>query len=244
MSDKEKESRYYHLTQTLMGLDMQYLLIVFFVLVAIFTSGAALVLWKQHIRDRDKMYALGNELEAKEKENQEFHIAARRADTLSSGAQKTAYPSILEVSESRIVLFPLGSAQISENFKSYLHTTITNVIRQAQSDGLTLVQVVGHTDETRLIGRSNLDDMIISFNRKEASVTQLLAGSNTDLCLMRAMAVVEELRILFPSVQFVAYSAGQSLEVNNTPAQGQESSLKDNPKRRRIEIFLRFGERK
>ena len=76
-------------------------------------------------------------------------------------------------------------------------------------------------------------------------MSKLEAGSNTDLGIMRALAVVQELKKSgekISKLNFKAYSAGQLLLEDDSPAPVDK---KDTTERRRIEIrFTKLGKTK
>ena len=113
-----------------------------------------------------------------------------------------------------------------------------------------VIEVIGHTDGQPISGinsptennYSNLDYSLEKVNLGKLPVAQLRPGSNTDLGIMRALAVVQELKksgggIL--KLNFRAYSAGQLLLQDGQPAPIDKT---DTPERRRIEIrFTKLG---
>ncbi len=106
------------------------------------------------------------------------------------------------------------------------------------------VVVIGHTDGQAVSGSSsNLDVLVERVAAGSESVTELTPGSNADLGLMRALAVVRKLQDiqksdgrlkgLDPRKGFRVYSAGQLTLKNGEFAQPDPNPNQD---RRRIEI--------
>ena len=97
------------------------------------------------------------------------------------------------------------------------------------------IQVIGHTDGQGITQAGNLDRQIEQVARGEQAVKQLKPGSNADLGLMRALAVVQAIQKTkdLENVEFRAYSAGQLYLPSGKVAQIDRQA---NPNRRRIEI--------
>ncbi|EAM49729.1 hypothetical protein WH8501_23270 [Crocosphaera watsonii WH 8501] len=119
--------------------------------------------------------------------------------------------------------------KIEENFNKY---DIDTVVVVGQTDG----QSVGNRV-------SNLDKTLEKSATGNLPISKLTPGSNADLGLIRALAVVKELQRIFADnnpvetldaqKSFRAYSAGQLTLPNGTFA---EPNPKPDAQRRRIEI--------
>ena len=157
--------------------------------------------------------------------------------------KKQGPPPIITLSESDAFRFASGSAVLSPTFQSNLQKTlIPEIEKRINEYDIDIVELIGHTDgQPNSTGGGNLD---FSINRSPAS--QLRPGSNADLGLMRALAVVQYLQQVqqkegkFPGLQFRAYSAGPLLLPNGQPAPATNTNQ---PERRRIEVrFTRLGQ--
>jgi outer membrane protein OmpA-like peptidoglycan-associated protein len=166
------------------------------------------------------------------------------ADKLKSANKKleSASPIIID-EKSGNFKFPSGSAELTPDLKKYIHTTIIPAIQKAtgRSD-IDFIQVIGHTDEIPINGNSNLDGKgkLASAASSDGNITTLTAGSNVDLGLMRAVAVVQFLNTKsLNKVKFRAYSAGQLYPPDFS---GGSIDLDANDAKRRIEIrFIPYG---
>jgi outer membrane protein OmpA-like peptidoglycan-associated protein len=137
--------------------------------------------------------------------------------------------------------FPSGSAELTPDLLQYIATKIVPQIKTAtQRDNIDFIQVIGHTDLLGVSNASNLDDKLTSAVSSDGKITTLTAGSNVDLGLMRAVAVIQFLKTKsLGNVKFKAYSAGQLY-----PPEKSDGSidLDTNDARRRIEIrFIPYG---
>jgi hypothetical protein len=163
--------------------------------------------------------------------------------------------------------FPSGSAVLPQNLQDdisqkgedgvILRTIEENIAELEKSDKqVDVIEVIGHTDGEEVGSLKcdnqrggNLDKKLENVSRGDQSVAILCPGSNADLGLMRALAVVKELQKAqkqkksgsFKQLQFRAYSSAQLLLPND---QGFAEKNRDpDPKRRRIEIrFAQIGE--
>ena len=148
---------------------------------------------------------------------------------------KTASPIIID-ERSGEFKFTSGSAELNSELKDYLQTTIIptikNIIKEKEID---FIQVIGHTDGQGINQSGNLDKNIEQVAQGRQKVKQLVPGSNTDLGLMRALAVVQEIQQTsgLKNVEFRAYSAGQLYLPNGKIA---SINRRADATRRRIEI--------
>jgi flagellar motor protein MotB len=132
--------------------------------------------------------------------------------------------------------FQSGSAELSPALKTYIRQRIIPAIETITKDReIDFIQVIGHTDGQGIQQTSNLDKNIEAVASRKQSVKQLIPGSNTDLGLMRALSVVQEIENTgrLKNVKLRAYSAGQLYLLSGKLATVDRS---DNPNRRRIEI--------
>lgn len=144
--------------------------------------------------------------------------------------------------------FPSGSAQMSPEFQQRLLDDVFPKIQSnSQRYDCDVLMVIGHTDEVQ-VGEtkrwSNLDDELTQAYAT-GTLDTLHAGSNTDLGMVRALALVNFFRAnqeLIPGIRYILpYSAGQMIQLNRSLS---TTFLKDNNKgvpdeaRRRIELQL------
>ena len=151
-------------------------------------------------------------------------------------ALEAAQPIVIDA-ESGNFNFEPRSASLNRKLQEYLDQKVVPKIETiVKEKTLDFVSVVGHTDGQNLTNpNSNLDEILPEVANKEKSVTSLTPGSNADLGLMRALAVVQYLQQTgrFKGVKFRAYSAAQLY----LPS-GELAGLNKRPDdaRRRIEI--------
>ena len=140
--------------------------------------------------------------------------------------------------------FPSGSAELRPDLLKHIQTTVIPAIQKATGQGnVDFIQVIGHTDSQRISNSSNLDGKLTSAATGNEKINALKAGSNTDLGLMRAVAVVQFLNTKnLGKVNFRAYSAGQLYMPSGELA---KIDLGADDTRRRIEIrFIPYGQKK
>ena len=141
--------------------------------------------------------------------------------------------------------FSSGSAKLNPQLKNYLATKISSDINKILAEReIDFIQIIGHTDGEGIRQNSNLDKTLESVATGTQPVSKLSAGSNADLGLMRALAVVQELQrnTKLKNVEFKAYSAAQLYlpSGNLAPIDRQPDET-----RRRIEIrFIPPGQSK
>lgn len=138
--------------------------------------------------------------------------------------------------------FPSGSGGLTKNLKNFIATDLAKKIEDNFNQyDIDTVVVIGHTDGQSVGNRvSNLDKTLEKSATGNLPISNLTPGSNADLGLIRALAVVKELQRIFSDndsldVQksFRAYSAGQLTLPNGRFAQ---PNPKPDAQRRRIEI--------
>ena len=158
--------------------------------------------------------------------------------------QQSASPIIIDEQSGKF-RFTSGSAELNPDLKDYLQTQIIPTIKTTITEKeIDFIQVIGHTDGQGISQAGNLDRNIEQVAQGNQKVTQLVPGSNTDLGLMRALAVVQEIQQTsgLRNVEFRAYSAGQIYLPNGQLAEVNRDA---DATRRRIEIrFIPPGDRK
>ena len=160
----------------------------------------------------------------------------------------TGVPPILVIEDEGAYRFASGSAEIPPQMHAYIRNKIVPEIeRNTKKYRINVVELIGHTDgQANGGGTSNLDEDLEKVANGQKSVSNLHSGSNADLGLMRALAVVRLLRDLqtkngrLKGLKFRAYSAAQLILPNGNFASVNRNS---DASRRRIEIrFTRLGE--
>jgi outer membrane protein OmpA-like peptidoglycan-associated protein len=140
--------------------------------------------------------------------------------------------------------FPSGSAELTPDLQKYIQNAILPEIQTATEKGnIDFIQIIGHTDSQGISNASNLDGKLTSAATGDEKIKALKAGSNTDLGLMRAVAVVQFLNTKkLGKVKFRAYSAGQLYLPSGELAKIDRGA---DDARRRIEIrFIPYGQKK
>ena len=161
-----------------------------------------------------------------QKLNQELKEANKRLQSAS--------PIVIDENSGKFK-FKSGSAELNPQLASYIveeiSPTIKNILRSREID---FIQVIGHTDGQGTKQNSNLDRVLETVAQGSQPVSRLSAGSNADLGLMRALAVVQKLESSgLKNVKFRAYSAAQLYLPSGNLA---TVNRKSDETRRRIEI--------
>ncbi|MGL5077945.1 MAG: hypothetical protein ACRDBG_19245 [Waterburya sp.] len=149
---------------------------------------------------------------------------------------QSASPIIIDESSGNFK-FKSGSAELNPQLKKYISTKISPDIQKIlQAREINFIQVIGHTDGEGISNNSNIDKSLEIVAQGLKPVSKLSAGSNADLGLMRALAVVQELQKTgLKNVEFRAYSAAQLY----LPS-GKLASIDRQPDETRRRIEIRF----
>ncbi len=148
-------------------------------------------------------------------------------------------PPVVVIQGSGEYRFQSGSALLPSSLAQYIAKDLVDRIEEVtQERGIYVVEVIGNTDGQITRGTSNLDSKLIDVAKGNVSITNLKPGSNADLGLMRALAVVKELQKIqkqgrLQDIQFRAYSGAQLYLPSGKFA---SNSGEANAERRRIEI--------
>lgn len=160
---------------------------------------------------------------------------------LTSSISKLAVNPIIEDEKSKSFQFESGSAKISSSFYNRIQQVIIPriiEIKRSNEQQIEFIQVIGHTDSQAIRDQSNLDSNLLKVVNNKLNFTALTPGSNIDLGLMRALAVVRQFEnspmLKKINLKFRAYSAGQLYD-KVTNGYSNDSQEQDN-KQRRIEI--------
>ncbi len=169
--------------------------------------------------------------------------ASRRANEAVSAEPGNAaghrWPPIIRLREADGYVFPSATNRISSEFAQRLRAEVVPLIeRYAEEYAADVVEVIGHTDERPIGGRSNLDEALGEY--LTGDYRPLRPADNVGLAFARAAAVARRLAPLLEERGYLvlALSAGQTL----LPGDGglaDGSDPGDNPARRTIEIRLR-----
>jgi outer membrane protein OmpA-like peptidoglycan-associated protein len=157
-------------------------------------------------------------------------------------------PPIIEIKDEGAYRFSSGSANIPPPMLNYIVRRIVPEIEKTTKQyKINVVEIIGHTDgqpNGQVV--SNLDLNLEKVVSGKLPITNLQAGSNADLGLMRALAVVKVLRDFqtqqgrLRGLKFRAYSAAQLILPSGELA---AIARQDDVARRRMEIrFTRLGE--
>ena len=146
-------------------------------------------------------------------------------------------PPLVPLTERESFRFTTGSYVLGPEFKKALDRRIPeirDIIKQYRIDS---VEVIGHTDGQPSPGMSNLD-LLLPKASGSSALKGFLAGSNTDLGLLRALAVANELKTrLDPDgsqgLTIRPYSAGSLITADGRFAPADKKARAE---RRRIEL--------
>ena len=125
-------------------------------------------------------------------------------------------PPLIIIEDSPERNFKSGSAQLSPGLRSFIETKLVNQIEDntKKYPGY-IIDIIGHTDGQINAGSSsNLDTLLEKVAMGKEPISRLQPGSNADLGLMRALAVVKVLQDMqkkgkLKGLKFRAYSAAQ-----------------------------------
>ena len=171
----------------------------------------------------------------------ELEQKSNRVTELIIEIDKLNSPPVIVIRDLKSRRFESGSAKISGKLKGFIESDLVKQIENfAKEYQGYIVEVIGHTDGQINQGSvSNLDTQLEQITKGNGSVSILAAGSNADLGLMRALAVVQKLqnnsRLQELGLQFRAYSAAQLY--NST---GDYAEVNRNPDQSRRRIEVRF----
>jgi outer membrane protein OmpA-like peptidoglycan-associated protein len=167
----------------------------------------------------------------------------------TSNRANTGTPPILLIPDENYRFDP-GSAVVPPAMLVYINKEIAPRIEERTKEfNINTVEIIGHTDEQPIgASISNLDNTLERAANLKGSMSNLKAGSNADLGLMRSLAVVQELLKIqrknksMAGIKFRAYSAAQLILPNGDFAPIPQQQRQSEAKRRRIEIrFTRLG---
>jgi len=161
-------------------------------------------------------------------------------------SDKTRYlgdkPPIINLPETLGFSFNTGRAQLSKDFEGLLKNNIVSRLKEIKDKyQVNVIEVIGHTDGVMARGNSNLDEKLADAVAN-GDISGLSYGSNADLGLMRALAVVFFLQKQpqLSGIKFRAYSAAQLIPPNDVVNNPNDTHF--DTKRRRIELRFTYLE--
>ena len=146
-------------------------------------------------------------------------------------------PPLIRLTEEQSFRFDTGSYNLSSAFTKSLDRRIPEIRDTIRRYGIDSVEVIGHTDGQPSPGLSNLDLLLPSSSRAN-TLYGYRVGSNTDLGLLRAIAVANYLKAKIDlggarNIIIRPYSAGSLIAGDG---RYNPADASDRPDRRRIEI--------
>jgi outer membrane protein OmpA-like peptidoglycan-associated protein len=146
-------------------------------------------------------------------------------------------PPLLRLTEKESFRFGTGSYALNPQFKAALDSRLPWIKEQIKKYRIDSVEVIGHTDGQPSPGSSNLD-LLLPKAGSSSNLSGYQSGSNTDLGLLRALAVSNYLKtkLAATGIQDVTvrpYSAGSLIANDGAYAPADTKNRAD---RRRIEL--------
>lgn len=202
----------------------------------------------ENIDFKDKVFYLNNLLQGKTKEFEEAENKIQELRFQLAETKRDKFPPNIIIEGVGQYAFEPGKAELTDDLIKFIGSKLVDKIEKNFSEyNINVVEIMGHTDGQPLGKRgSNLDKNLEKVANGISPAGILTAGSNADLGLMRALAVVAELQRLqkedgrLRQVKgFRAYSAAQLTLRNGNFAKPNEQNT--DSERRRIEIrFTQF----
>ncbi|MBW4645870.1 MAG: flagellar motor protein [Goleter apudmare HA4340-LM2] len=223
-----------------------FMILILFLLIAILIAAISKQEFQQVLQNLDKNEKNKVDLTRKVSELEKRIVILNKQ--LKSQKTLTDAPPIIVIKDEGAYRFASGSAEIPQQMSQYiLQQIVPEIETRTKQYNINVVEIIGHTDGQPNTGaRSSLDLNLEQVVSGELPLGNLKAGSNADLGLMRALAVVKVLRDIQSKAQrlqglkFRAYSAAQLILPNGEFA---PLARQDDVTRRRIEIrFTRLGE--
>lgn len=146
-------------------------------------------------------------------------------------------PPLIRLTEKESFRFNTGSYTLNAQFRAALDKRLPEIEEQIKKYRIDSVEVIGHTDGQPSPGSSNLD-LLLPKAGSTINLKGYQSGSNTDLGLLRALAVSNYLKAKLSAsgIQGVTvrpYSAGSLIAIDGAYA---PADTKDRADRRRIEL--------
>ena len=171
-------------------------------------------------------------------------VSVEDLELLAEGKLEPAgnkWPPIISLPEAENYSFQVGSAKLTGNFKELLDgEIISEILRTLSKYNADLIEVIGHTDQTRmgLARATNLDESALDFFESSEEI-YLQAKDNAGLGYARALSVTKHL-LQSPKLAgytILPYSAAQMITPKDAINRGDSSF--DRSQLRRIEIRVR-----
>ena len=153
-------------------------------------------------------------------------------------------PPIISLPETSGYKFDSGTAKLSADFSLLLEKTVfADITKVLERGDVNTIEIIGHTDGQSLRSREggNLDSQLGNVLGKVQSANILKPSSNTDLGLIRAVAVRREIEAwletqnLNGKIAIRCYSAANSVPLTESP-DSPSAFAGEEAARRRIEI--------
>ena len=230
------------------GTDLIISLLAILLVVIVIGAKVNNNLFTENLAFKDQVFELTNLLRGKTQalENSEEKNKSLRFQL--EYAKKNEFPPNIIIEGVGQYAFDPGKSELTGDLVNFIGSELVDKIEKNFSEyNVNVVEIIGHTDGQPLGRRtSNLDKELEKVANGISPAKALTAGSNTDLGLMRALAVVVELQRLqkedgrLKQVKgFRAYSAAQLTLRDGNFAKSNERNA--DSKRRRIEIrFTQF----
>ncbi|HEX8553283.1 MAG TPA: hypothetical protein VF695_01125 [Sphingomonas sp.] len=158
----------------------------------------------------------------------------------STKGRKGQWPPFFSLSEAGGYFFDSGKATLRPEFERSLRSEVIPMLAKSVADyDVDVVEVIGHTDEVPMSGRSNLDSALIQASVGRVPIGALRSTDNAGLAMARAVAVVQQLRAdsRLRGAAILPLSGAQMIVPVDRVANG--SARGGDQRRRRIEIRLR-----
>lgn len=155
-------------------------------------------------------------------------------------AKPHEWPPIISLSELEGYNFRVGSAELSETFRTKLKDKSAEIAETAKQYRVDIIEVIGHTDEQVMAGDySNMDSGLKPVLDGEKPIGSLHPADNAGLGLARAISVAELLERLpeLDGFTILPMSGGQLILPGDRLTDGAQRG--DVKARRRIEIRVR-----
>jgi outer membrane protein OmpA-like peptidoglycan-associated protein len=238
------------------GTDLIISLLAVFLVILVITTKSyqeTSTKYQQSVSDVASSKTRVEELEKLLALEQEKISALYRKISAGANERKSQFPPNIFIRAAEGYDFNSGSAELTPDLEKYIRNTIAARIEENIKDfDVNTVVVIGHTDGQSVnSSTSNLDGLVESVAMGSKPMKDLSAGSNADLGLMRALAVVRKLQDIqkqekrFPNLDprkgYRTYSAGQLTLKSGEFAQPNPDPNSEK-ERRRIEIhFTKSG---
>ncbi|MEI9431724.1 hypothetical protein [Mesorhizobium sp. Cs1299R1N3] len=166
--------------------------------------------------------------------------ALKKADAPVMAAKPHDWPPIISLSELDGYNFDIGSAELSDRFRTRLRDLSKTIAGIATSYGVDVIEVIGHTDEQAMSGQSsNMDKGLQPVLAGKVEIGTLHPADNAGLGLARAISVTSILREMpeLKGFTILPMSGGQLILPGDHLTNGAQAG--DVKARRRIEIRVR-----